>query len=386
MKFDPLFVAQIFSVGVLLVFAAAKFSYWKHPSIRTARYGGFVRGLAAFVAIAAVLTTTIGTWRGNDLENVDEFEVIVPTRAPHEIVGSDRPGPLDIGPSKLIINVIIARQAGDRFIPLQRASRSIRWNGGMVTSHLNLVWQGVPLVVSVGFGNFSQDNGILSFWKYAGEPAIRVTHGGDPTYPLAGGRAFEMLNVEPFEAVTSLLRSPFSLVPIDLGEVSVLVHVARAELDDPLGKAPVGTWFANQPLAPGWVHQIGRYRRFSSENSAPGFRMLSYLGPAACWLALAAIAGSLWFRRGRRVPAFAGLTVAMVLYAGSLDALVLQHRLQVMKDASLPELTRFKTLLSLQSTFFHKARANAAIDGISRDAKAPALLRETAGRMIVTGD
>jgi hypothetical protein len=76
----------------------------------------------------------------------------------------------------------------------------------------------------------------------------------------------------------------------------------------------------------------------------------------------------------------------MVLYAGSLDALVLQHRLQVMKDASLPELTRFKTLLSLQSTFFHKARANAAIDGISRDAKAPALLRETAGRMIVTGD
>lgn len=372
-----LVVPLALAMAVLLVSAVVRYTSWKLPVVRADHYPRMVRGMAAFVAIAALLTTAIGTWRGSAMKAADDFEVIVPTRAPHEITGSDRPGRLDIGPSKLIVNVIIARQSGSWFVPLQGASRFIEWKGGVATPEFDMVWQGVPFRVSVGFENFSQDKGILSFWHFAGQPAIEVSP-AQPNYrSLDGSRPIGMLNKEPLVDGAAQARSPFSLVPLDdMRQVFLLVHVARADHDDPLGKAPVGTWLPNQPMAAGrsYPHPL-----FSEgPEPAPGFRMLAYLGPAAWWLALAAAAGSLCFRRGWRAPAFAGLTVAMVIYAGSLDSLVLMRRARVMNDATLPEATRITAMLSLQSTFFHKARAGAALDEMARDAKTPTPLREAA--------
>lgn len=372
----PLTVAM----AVLLVSAVIRYTSWKLPMIRADHYPRMVRSLAAFVAIAAVLTTAIGTWRGSAVNAADNFEVIVPTRPPHEITESGRGGRIDIGPSKLIINVVIARPSGNTFVPLQGASRLIEWNGGVATPGIDMFWQGVPFRVSVGFKNFRQDDGILSFWNHIGEPAIQVSRAGSNVSSTIGARPFGILNRESLGGVAEITHSPFSLVPENgMGPVVLLVHIARADRDDPLGKASVGKWLANQVAAPARVHETDRHADFNGDSrSAPGFRMLAYLGPASWWLALAAAAGSLCFRRGWRAPAFAGLTVAMVLCAGSLDALALRHRARVMNDATLPEIVRITAMLSLQSTFFHKARAGAALDEMARDAKTPTPLREAA--------
>lgn len=372
------------AMAVLLVSAVLRYTSWKLPLVRADHYPRMVRGLAAFVAIAAVLTTAIGTWRGSAIKAADDFEVIVPTRAPQVITESDKPGRLDIGPAKLIVTAIVARRAGNRFVPLEGVSQYIVWKGGMGTSNLDIdmVWQGIPIHVSAGFGNFSQDKGILSFWSLAGMPAIRVTPAETYDKAVIGARLFDKLNVEPFRGVTLPKQSPFSLVSADdTRKVFLLVHVARADREDPLGRASAGTWLANQPVA----YQIDPSPNFTDDlKMAPGLCMLSYFGSAGWWLLLAAAAGSLCFRRGWRTPAFAGLTVAMVLYAGSLDALVLMRRARVMNDATLPEITRITAMLSLQGTFFHQARASAALDEIARDAKSPAPLREAARKMILT--
>ena len=108
--------------------------------------------------------------------------------------------------------------------------------------------------------------------------------------------------------------------------------------------------------------------------------MFAYAGPSAFLLLLAAVCGSMCFRYGRRGPAFAGLTFAMVLYVGLLDAVVLHRRAGVMADPTKPETVRITAMSAMTGTFFHAKRAGTLIETLLRDPKTPDSLRGIATR------
>lgn len=172
----------------------------------------------------------------------------------------------------------------------------------------------------------------------------------------------------------------------DRGNLYLLIHLALSDRSDPLRETPALAWLATERFpSESWISQSGLPRLRDDSNTAPGLRMFAYLGPASWLLVLAAAAGSLCFRRGWRGPAFTGLTACMVLYAGVIDALVLQRRARVIADSGKPESTRVIAAVSLQGTFFHKARAVELLDEIARDASAPTSLREAARHLAVKG-
>ena len=117
-------------------------------------------------------------------------------------------------------------------------------------------------------------------------------------------------------------------------------------------------------------------------NMPPGVRMLAFLGPSAFLLGLAAVAGSVVFRRGRRSLAFAGLLALMVLFAGWLDAMVLHRRTDLTTDSKQVESVRFHALSGMvRGTFFHHGTAVARVGALAADPAVPEPLREFAGRI-----
>ncbi len=114
-------------------------------------------------------------------------------------------------------------------------------------------------------------------------------------------------------------------------------------------------------------------------NIPPGIRMLAFLGPSVILLLVAAIAGAQLFRHGRRAYALAGLLALMVLYAGLLDALVLQRRCLLAADSNQPEAVREQALAGMiRGTFFHRGTAASRVRKLAADAATPESLRQFA--------
>lgn len=108
--------------------------------------------------------------------------------------------------------------------------------------------------------------------------------------------------------------------------------------------------------------------------------MLTFLGPAAGLPLIAAIAGSMCVRSGRRGYAFTGLLAAMVLYAGLLEAMVLRYRTRLTADTNQPEYVREMALVGMyQGTFFHTGTALSRIREIATNPTNPESLRKLAG-------
>lgn len=72
----------------------------------------------------------------------------------------------------------------------------------------------------------------------------------------------------------------------------------------------------------------------------------------------------------------------MVLYAGLLDAMVLQHRSMLASDANQPASVRMLAMNAMkQGTFFHSATADARIRAIADDPATPPSLRTFAASL-----
>jgi hypothetical protein len=100
-------------------------------------------------------------------------------------------------------------------------------------------------------------------------------------------------------------------------------------------------------------------------------------------LLAAAVAGSVGFRRGRRATAFAGLLAGMVLFAGLLDALVMQRRARLATDPRQPESMRVMAMAGmLRGTFFHEGAAAARVRAIANDPANTDTLRQSAGELV----
>ena len=181
----------------------------------------------------------------------------------------------------------------------------------------------------------------------------------------------------------TLPNAPLSIIPNAVGpDLHLLIHLARADTDDPLENVPAAQWLASlagkprQDEAP----RINSYPGVRLDPKVPpGLRMIAFLGPVAVLFLLGAIAGSVCARRGRRGFAFAGLLVLMVLVAGALDAMVLRRRGSLAMDAGQAESVRAMALGGLlRGTFFHRGAALARLGKIAADPAMPESLRQDA--------
>ena len=291
------------------------------------------------------------------------FAVKVPTRPAAPIKTNDKFQPIDLGPCKLIGTVMLARKERDRLFPLCGESLTLDWPPAATG---DLVFQG-----EYGGMSYTVTLDLREFvcWGAAGEIQTRngvhtvmkgLTHSG-----TSGGMNLKLDHLETLAftyGIGEFGYAPLSVMPLaDSTDLRLLVHLTRADRDDPLEEMPVADWLAAHAGEPQQDQPpvMNSYPgvRFDPDVP-PGIRMLAFLGPAAFLLGMAAMAGSVVFRRGWRMPAFAGLLALMVLYAGLLDALVLQRRANVASDPKEPEPVRTMALAGMvRGTFFHRGTA-----------------------------
>ncbi|MEO5914642.1 MAG: hypothetical protein ABIS50_10445 [Luteolibacter sp.] len=148
----------------LLVFALTRSSSSNRPVVRPDHFHRLVRRLAALVAVGAVAATAIGTWRGTSgVVRADAFEVTVPTRPAPLIAKAPDNRSLDIGPTKLIGTVIVARRVGSRYFPLHGESRVVEGQAGYLMSlKFDSTWKDYHYTVSIQTENFYHKDGVLN--------------------------------------------------------------------------------------------------------------------------------------------------------------------------------------------------------------------------------
>lgn len=369
----PLVIFVVAALGVIYLRSSSS----KRAAIKSEHYHWMIRSLAALFAVSALVATAVGTWRSGTADlDAAEFKVKIPSKDPRPVAKADDDNEVDLGPVKLIGTVLIARKEGERFIPITGESRVCDLSvGSPKRLEFSGRWRNAIYNITMNLDRF-------------------VHFGGDPVYAqngatfsitdsssFRGGSATLMLDfmtMEEFDFRTSTHHQPLSLVPFgDGGNLCLLIHLTRAEADDPLVEASADYWLRKQATShlkwnPGHSYRGTRY----DEDAPPGVRMLAYLGPSSVLLLLAAAAGALCFRRGWKRLAFAGLLAGMVLYAGTLDRLVLERRAAVMTDDTKPEIARITAMSALSGTFFHAKHAASLIAEARRAGKIPPALQK----------
>lgn len=349
---------------VLLAFVLVRAVFPKRKIIQADHHHWIIRSLAALIAIAAIVATAIGTWRGTSMgDGYRPISVTVPTRVAKPWIKNKPSEFIDLGGEKIIGTVIVARRDGGRFIPLKSESQVRDLSAGLpLKMKFSGSWQSTSYEIGININRFaSYGDGRLnpqgnSHIKLKG-PGWSSSIGGS-THPIGMLNQYELGN-----GGGALQHAPLSLIPYDSGEnTCMMFHLERADGDDPLVEAPAGEWLDRQSTAHFTRPSDNSRGGIRNDAPSPGIRMLGYLGPSAFLLLLASAAGSVCFRYGLRAPAFAGLVAAMVLYVGFLDALVLQRRANVMADPKKPESIRINALSAMSGTFFHAKRAQALAD------------------------
>lgn len=348
-----------------------------------------VRVLCAGLLAGSLAAVAVGTWRGTGGKS-DAPEVIVsmPTQAPPPLPGgTERYGKVELGPTKLVGTVLLASKQQDRFLPLCGETRTLDWplkSGGVPIRSYQLRFTG-----ALGDSSYDVTMDLGDFINWQTDGRIRTggvsmqTRGSHWSRGRGSDLILDTLHVSDFGGHGDDLRhAPLSLVPTVGGRnLCLLVHLTRAAPDDPLRQLSASEWLNADPQTlrrdTSNLHAIGEVR--SDPSMPPGIRMIAFLGPAAVLLLLAAIAGSALFARGRRAYAFTGLLACMVLYAGGLDAIILQRRALLASDPKQSETIRMQSVHGMaRGTFFHTGRAVAMIRQIAEDSANPAFIRSQA--------
>ena len=362
----------ILIVVALVAFFLLRAATSKHRITKADHYHWIVRSLAALLAVSAVVATAICTWRGTSVaEDSRPFSVRIPTRPPPPLPQTKRGESISLGNEKLIGTVIVARWVGGRLIPISGESKVCDsqskppWR-----MEFSGQWQDADYQLGIDLDRFElhgedklHPQGSFTF-KAKGPTWSRST--GGSSHPIGMLSVFQMTSSN-----AELRNAPLSVVPAGEKEnVYVLFHLERADAGDALTEVTAEQWLEGKSTTH-LAFELGQGNEGakSSKATIPGIRMLAYLGPSAFLLLLAAGAGSLCFRYGWRAPAIAALTAAMVIYAGSLDAMVLHRRAGVMTDATQSESNRLHAMSAIPSTFFHAKRAASVIAEATREGR-----------------
>ena len=355
--------------------------------VRPDHYHWIVRVLCAVLMLAALVAVGVGTWRGTGAAlDAPALRVSVPTHAPQPLPSGTKPyDRVDLGPTKLIATVLLVRQLQDQFVPISGESRTLDWPA---KGNSELVFQGE----SAG-SSYNLRMNLSEFLRWNPTEQIRASNGVSVekrgrNWSSGGGMELKLdtLEVEEFGGFRDELHhAPLSVIPVLSNEnLRLLVHLTRADRDDPLRQVSVADWLgAEATNLPRDEHNShSSYGRQLDQGTPPGIRMMTFLGPSAILLLLASVVGSALFPRRWRALGLTGLLTCMVLYAGLLDGVVMQRRERVATDDSQTEALRASALESLhRGTFFHTGKATAKLREIAAAPRTPAAIRAVAAAL-----
>ncbi len=368
-----LLLVLLFVIGAIAVMAARR-----GRVVRPAHFHWVVRVLGAVLVLAALVAVGVGTWRGTSAEFASPaVRVSLPTHAPPPLPGATQAnGKVDLGPSQLIATVLLVRKVQDQFLPLCGESRTLAWPP---TGDPELAFEGES-----NGSSYEVRMNLSEFMRWNDDEAVRATRGvsvASKGWNWSSGGSMELkldtLEVENFGGfIETLDHAPLSLIPVaTVQDLGLLVYLTRADRDDPLRQVSASDWLSGEGrnLRRDERHSNSSRRPRLDRSAPPGLRMMVFLGPSALLLLLAAVVGSAWFPQGRRAVGFAGLLAGMVLYAGALDAVVMERRARVAADASQPEIVRAIALDNMRgATFFHTGKAAERVRDLAKSPAAEA--------------
>ena len=374
--------------SVLFIFTAVlALAMHRASATKPDHHHWIVRSLCALLLIAALTAVGVGTLRGTREEFPSPPVMVkVPAKTPRHVDLTGDFKEIDIGPSKLIGTVLVARMEHDHLLPLCGESLTLEWP---LRSSTHLTFKGAHggttytvTMQAQEFVSLGNGGGI----RFQGELSRTMRGLGFSSSGSGGDLILDTLKTEDFgNGRDTLSHAPLSIIPSDSSQnLRLIIHLTRADSDDPLEETPASQWLAGMEGKPRQdAMPQNSYPGIRADRDAPpGIRMLVFLGPSAFLLLMAAMSGCACARRGWRAYAFAGGMAAMVLYAGLLDAMVLQHRSMLASDANQPASVRMLAMNAMkQGTFFHSATADARIRAIADDPATPPSLRTFAASL-----
>lgn len=183
--------------------------------VRADQFHWVARVFFALLAVAALITVGVGTWRGTDpLEPVQDVMVMVPTTSPSELPKNhDTNGSVDIGPCKLIGTVLLVRIQQGRAIPICGESLTLDVPS---PDYPELVFHG-KLTASEYTVRMRLDH----FVRFGGDDQLSPGSGASvevrgATWSRSGGSAlkFDRLEAESFGGFGDTIQhAPLSVIP-----------------------------------------------------------------------------------------------------------------------------------------------------------------------------
>ena len=376
-KLLTLFVLLI--VGILVVFISLNARKWRRQTAPAPR-ALWKRVTGAVIAIAALTTVTIGTWRSAEKPPAVGSDTVVRPTLPTPVVKANDPdgySTATVEPCQMILRAYLVRNRESSPVIVRAKSVVIDWpaEAGDLKK-LDMEWRGIDYFLSVEVDEIWDGGGLISL---TGTKDLRVeTRSGSTrsSSSSGGGIAYlgkgTVLTDDPIYPIAS--HDPLSLWPQVSENLAVWLEAELASKDDPLETIP-----ANQAglLPSGEQRSMGTTGPvFGSQRQPPGIAMITHWGPASLLLLLTAWAGSYAFRRSG--PAFAALLAACILYAGGLERTFI-HRFQAAAlDSARPLTERKLALERLRDVFFHPEASRKALDSVAADTTLPEELRKTA--------
>ncbi len=176
--------------------------------------------------------------------------------------------------------------------------------------------------------------------------------------------------------------NPLSVVRRRFPGLEVFRFVSRVTETDPLKEVPLSDFArARASEMSQWLeHERGgqrtSWRRSSKDMPLKGFAMAGHFGPVCLLLLAAAILlAQLFTHRGLLFPV---VLAVIILYAASLDRMVLGRHLTELSQADAPVGTRVSACRNAENTFFYVQTAREAFGAVAEDQDAPAALRRVA--------
>lgn len=208
----------------------------------------FGRIVCAVVFVSALAAVGVGTWRETTgALAFPEVRLKVPTKVPRPIPNtkSNPSGKVDIGPCRLIATVLLVGREQDRIYPLSGDSYLVEW-----PAESHMIFRGEH-----NDATYEVRLNLLEFFKSGATGAIEannsltiITNG--PPWPTwsssnSGNLELDSLRTETFgNGQLSRHHAPLSLVPTYDGQARILIHLTRADSDDPVETIPASQWLA----------------------------------------------------------------------------------------------------------------------------------------------